>query len=105
MEAALLRRAMEFDPFQLIDKKERKALTRRSDWIGLSYLATHLMAIGVGGYLIYLTYGTWLMPVAGLAFSALMGVSLATLAPYGGSARSTSALSAILDSGSRRSFG
>jgi hypothetical protein len=43
---------------------------------------------------------TWLMPVAGLAFSALMGVSLATLAPYGGSARSTSALSAILDTGS-----
>jgi hypothetical protein len=43
---------------------------------------------------------TWLMPVAGLAFSALMGVSLATLTPYGGSARSTSALSAILDTGS-----
>src|SRR5262249_52597388 len=43
---------------------------------------------------------TWLMPVAGLAFSALMGVSLATLAPYGGSTRSTSALSAILDTGS-----
>jgi fatty acid desaturase len=64
VEAALLRRAMEFDPFQLIDKKERKALTRRSDWIGLSYLATHLMAIGVGGYLIYLTYGTWFMLVA-----------------------------------------
>jgi hypothetical protein len=43
---------------------------------------------------------TWLMPVAGLAFSALMGVSLAALAPYGGSTRSTSALSAILDTGS-----
>jgi hypothetical protein len=43
---------------------------------------------------------TWLMPVAGVALSALMGVSLATLAPYGGSTRSTSPLSAILDTGS-----
>jgi len=43
---------------------------------------------------------TWLMPVAGFAFSALMGVSLATLAPYGGSDRSASVLRAILDTGS-----
>lgn len=43
---------------------------------------------------------TWLMPVAGLAFSALMGVSLATLAPYGGADHSASVLRAILDTGS-----
>jgi hypothetical protein len=42
----------------------------------------------------------WLMPVAGLAFSALLGISLATLAPYGGSNGPTPMLSAILDSGS-----
>ena len=40
------------------------------------------------------------MPVAGLAFSALLGFSLATLVPYGGSNGPTPVLSAILDTGS-----
>jgi hypothetical protein len=40
------------------------------------------------------------MPVAGLAFSALLGISLATLAPYGGATGPTPVLSAILDTGS-----
>ena len=43
---------------------------------------------------------TWLMPVAGLAFSALIGVSLATLVPHGGANGPTSVLGAILDAGS-----
>jgi hypothetical protein len=43
---------------------------------------------------------TWLMPVAGLALSALIGASLATLVPYGGANGPTSVLGAILDTGS-----
>jgi hypothetical protein len=42
----------------------------------------------------------WLMPVAGLAFSTLLGISLATLAPYGGSNGPAPVLAAILDTGS-----
>jgi hypothetical protein len=42
----------------------------------------------------------WLMPAAGVACSALIGVSLATMMPYGGSDEPTVVLSAILDSGS-----
>ena len=43
------------------DKKDRKQLTRRNDWIGLSYLGGHLGAIGVSGTGIYLTAGTLFM--------------------------------------------
>ena len=43
------RQEMAFDPFQLIDKKDRKQLTRRSDWMGLAYLVGHFTAIGAGG--------------------------------------------------------
>ena len=38
----MMRREMVFDPFQLLDKKTPKQLTRRNDWIGLSYLGSHL---------------------------------------------------------------
>ncbi len=55
------RAEMEFDPFQLIDKKDRKRLTRRSDAMGLAYLVGHFTAIGCGGVLVYVTYGTILM--------------------------------------------
>ena len=55
------RQEMVFDPFQLLGKKDRKQLTRRNDWIGLSYLGTHLGAIGVSGTGIYLTAGTLFM--------------------------------------------
>ena len=55
------RQEMVFDPFQLLGKKDRKQLTRRNDWIGLSYLGGHLGAIGVSGTGIYLTAGTLFM--------------------------------------------
>jgi hypothetical protein len=42
----------------------------------------------------------WWMPAASVAGSALIGVSLATMMPYGGSDEPTIVLSAILDSGS-----
>ena len=56
----MLRWDMAFDPYQLIDKKTRKALTRRNDRIGLMHLGGHFAAIGVGGYAVFLTYGTHL---------------------------------------------
>ena len=43
------RQEMVFDPFQLLDKKDRKQLSRRNDRIGLSYLGTHVCAIGISG--------------------------------------------------------
>jgi fatty acid desaturase len=55
------RQEMAVDPFQFLDKKARKQLTRRSDWIGLSYLCGHFSAIGCLGGLLYLTSGTLLM--------------------------------------------
>jgi hypothetical protein len=42
----------------------------------------------------------WWMPAASVAGSALIGISLATMMPYGGSDEPTIVLSAILDSGS-----
>jgi fatty acid desaturase len=55
------RQDMAYDPFQLISKKDRKHLTRRSDRMGLAYLGGHFSAIAAGGAAIYLTYGTILM--------------------------------------------
>jgi len=55
------RQEMVFDPFQLLDKKDRKQLTRRNDRIGLSYICGHFAAIGVSGTGIYLTAGTLFM--------------------------------------------
>jgi len=42
----------------------------------------------------------WWMPAASVAGSALIGISLATMMPYGGSDEPTIVLSAILDTGS-----
>jgi hypothetical protein len=42
----------------------------------------------------------WLMPAASMACSALIGISLATMMPYGGPDEPTVVLSALLDSGS-----
>jgi hypothetical protein len=42
----------------------------------------------------------WLMPAAGAACSALLGLSLATMLPYRQSDEPTTVLSAILDTGS-----
>jgi hypothetical protein len=42
----------------------------------------------------------WWMPAASVTGSALIGISLATMMPYGGSDEPTIVLSAILDSGS-----
>ena len=44
------RSEMAVDPFQLIDKKTRKQLTRRSDLKGLTYLGGHFSAIGCTGF-------------------------------------------------------
>ena len=71
----MLRWDMAFDPYQLIDKKTRKALTRRNDRIGLMHLGGHFAAIGVGGYAVFLTYGTIFM----LPAMWLHGIVLACL--------------------------
>lgn len=55
------RQEMAVDPFLIVSKKDRKQLTRRSDLMGLTYLVGHYSAIGCGGVLVYLTYGTLLM--------------------------------------------
>ena len=55
------RAEMAFDPFQLVDKKDRKRFTRRNDRMGLIYLGGHFAAMGVTGYLIYLSLGTVLV--------------------------------------------
>ncbi len=59
--SSMKRQEMVFDPFQLIDKKDRKALTRRNDRSGLGYLCGHFAAIGVSGTGIYLVSGTLFM--------------------------------------------
>jgi fatty acid desaturase len=69
------RQEMAYDPFQLISKKDRKHLTRRSDRMGLAYLGGHFSAIATGGAVIYLTYGTILMVPA----MFLHGIVLACL--------------------------
>src|SRR3979490_410026 len=71
----MLRWDMAFDPYQLIDKKARKALTRRNDRIGLMPLGGHFAAIGVGGDGVHLTYGTIFM----LPAMWLHGIVLACL--------------------------
>ena len=69
------RQEMVFDPFQLINKKDRKQLTRRNDRIGLTYLCGHFAAIGVSGTGIYLTSGTLFM----LPMMLVHGILLACL--------------------------
>jgi fatty acid desaturase len=55
------RQEMAVDPFQIVDKKLRKKLTRRSDLMGLTYLGGHFATIGGTGVLVYLVSGTLLM--------------------------------------------
>lgn len=69
------RQEMVVDPFQIIDKKTRKHLTRRSDLIGLAYFVGHFTAIGCTGTLVFLTYGTVLVLPAMLVH----GITLACL--------------------------
>jgi fatty acid desaturase len=58
------RQEMAFDPFQLLDKRERKRLTRRDDTAGLTFLTGHLGAVALGCAGIYYTIGTvFLIPV------------------------------------------
>jgi fatty acid desaturase len=54
------RQEMAIDPFQLVDKKARKQLTRRSDLRGLTYFLGHFGLIGCTGALLYAVYGSWL---------------------------------------------
>jgi fatty acid desaturase len=70
---------MEFDPFQLISKKDRKQLTRRSDLMGLTYLFGHFSAIGCGGLVVYLTYGTLLMVPAVIAHGVVLACLFAPM--------------------------
>ena len=73
------RQEMAFDPFQLIDKKDRKQLTRRGDWMGLAYLVGHFTAIGAGVGVVYLTYGTILMLPAMLAHGVVLACLFAPM--------------------------
>ncbi len=69
------RQEMVVDPFQIIDKKARKQLTRRSDLIGLGYFFGHFSTIGCTGGLVYFAYGTFFivpaMFVHGIALACL----------------------------------
>jgi len=73
------RQEMVFDPFQLLDKKDRKALTRRSDGYGLAYLGGHFAAIGAGGVLVYATYGTVLLIPAMFAHGIVLACLFAPM--------------------------
>ena len=73
------RQEMTVDPFAIVSKKIRKQLTRRSDWIGLGYLIGHYSAIGAGGALVYLTYGTILMVPAMLAHGLVLACLFAPM--------------------------
>ena len=78
------RQEMVFDPFQLIDKKDRKQLTRRNDRIGFAYICSHFAAIGASGigwivarrlFSLEFAFDPWVW-VAGLIFgTVLVGVS------------------------------
>jgi fatty acid desaturase len=73
------RQEMEFDPFQLLDKKDRKRLTRREDVTGLMYLGGHFAAIGAGAGAVYLTAGTVLMFPAMLAHGIVLACLFAPM--------------------------
>jgi fatty acid desaturase len=73
------RQEMAVDPFQFVDKKTRKHLTRRSDLVGLSYLVGHFAAIGGGGVLVYLSYGTLLMLPAMLVHGIVLACLFAPM--------------------------
>lgn len=73
------RQEMTVDPFAIVSKADRKQLTRRSDWIGLRYLVGHYAAIGCGGVLVYLTYGTLLMVPAMFAHGVVLACLFAPM--------------------------
>jgi fatty acid desaturase len=73
------RQEMAFDPFQLIGRQERKELTRRNDAMGLIYLGRHCAAIGAGGLVIYLTYGSVLMLPAMFAHGIVLACLFAPM--------------------------
>lgn len=52
-----------FAPAEAIDKKQLKALSRRSDAKGLAQLAGHAALLGLTGFVVTLSLGTfWLLP-------------------------------------------
>jgi fatty acid desaturase len=73
------RQEMTVDPFAIVSKKDRKQLTRRNDWIGLSYLIGHCATAGCTGALVYLTYGTILMAPAMLAHGLVLACLFAPM--------------------------
>jgi fatty acid desaturase len=73
------RQEMTVDPFAIVSKKDRKQLTRRNDWIGLSYLIGHCSAAGCTGALVYLTYGTALMAPVMLAHGLVLACLFAPM--------------------------
>ena len=62
---------------EVISSQDLKPFTRRSDRMGLAYLTGHLGALGLTGYLLYLSLGTpWVivaMPVHGVILTFLYG--------------------------------
>ena len=47
----------------IIARKRLREFTRRNDWVGLIWLTGHVSAVGISGYLVYLTLGTlWVAP-------------------------------------------
>jgi fatty acid desaturase len=73
------RREMTVDPFAIVSKKDRKQLTRRSDWVGLKYLVGHYSAIGGTGALVFLTSGTVLLLPAMLAHGIVLACLFAPM--------------------------
>ncbi len=73
------RQEMTFDPFQLLDKKERKRLTRRNDVNGLIHLAGHLGAIAAGGAAVYVSMGSVLVVPALFAHGVLLACLFAPM--------------------------
>lgn len=58
-----------------MDKKQLKALMRRSDRPGLIYLACWLALLAVSGWLVLMAVGTWWIAPALLAYSGFFAVS------------------------------
>ena len=47
----------------IIARKQLQEYTRRNDWVALVWLTGHVGAVGITGYLVYLTLGTlWVAP-------------------------------------------
>lgn len=57
---------------QVLDRKQLKALQRRGDGPGLRFLALHVLALALGGLLIYLARESWLLLPAMLAQGVLI---------------------------------